>query len=424
MEHVEVAVIGGGPAGLAAGRELLDADVEHVVLERDRVGESWRGRWEAFCLVTPNWSVQLPGRPYDGPDPDGFMARDEVVEYLERYAKDLGANVREGVEVGSVESRPGGGFTLRTSAGDLRADAVVVATGAYQRPHRPPAAAALPDGLLQLDVDDYRNERQLPRGPVLVVGSGQSGCQIAEELHEAGREVFLACGKAPWAPRRLGGRDLIWWAAETGFLDMTVESLPTPGARLGGNVLVTGHGGGRDLNLRTLRDRGVILAGRFLGATGRRARFAPDLAETAAWGDERHGQFMGLVRRLVVERGLDLPEPHPPAPFDPQAPEEVDLAGFGAVLFAGGFRPDYGRLLPWPQAFDELGFPLHRDGESTVVPGLYFVGVHFLRKRQSATLVGMAEDAAVVAEGIAARLRSAASAQPTALRAALSKPTR
>jgi cation diffusion facilitator CzcD-associated flavoprotein CzcO len=405
MERVEVAVIGAGPAGLAAGRELLDAGVEHVVLERDRVGQTWRDRWDEFRLVTPNWATQLPGRPYDGPDPDGFMPRDEVVEYLERCAADLGAAVREGVEVGSLEARPGGGLTLRTSTGDMRADAVVVATGTYRRPHRPSAAAALPSGLLQLDVADYRNEGELPPGAVLVVGSGQSGCQLAEEVQDAGREVVLACGKAPWAPRRIDGRDLIWWAAEGGYLDATLESLPSPAARLVGNVLVTGHGGGRDLNLRTLRERGVTLAGHFIGATGRRARFAPDLGETAAWGDERYEQFMNLVRKVVAERGLDVAEPDPPAPFDPQAPEEVDLSGFGAVLFAGGFRPDYGALVPWSEAFDELGFPLQRDGESTVVPDLYYMGVHFMRKRQSATLVGMAEDAAVVTERIAAKLR-------------------
>jgi putative flavoprotein involved in K+ transport len=404
MEHVEVAVIGAGPAGLAAGRELLDAGVEHVVLERDRVGQTWRDRWDEFRLVTPNWATQLPGHSYDGPDPDGFMPRDEVVDYLERSAADLGTAVREGVEVASLEARPGGGLTAQTSTGGMRADAVVVATGSYRRPHRPPAAAALPPGLAQLDVADYRNEGELPRGRVLIVGSGQSGCQLAEELHDAGREVVLACGKAPWAPRRIDGRDLVWWAAESGFLDATLESLPSPAARLIGNVLVTGHDGGRDLNLRTLRERGVTLAGHFIGATGRRARFAPDLGETVAWGDERYEQFMNLVRKVVGVYGLDVTEPDPPAPFESQAPEEVDLSGFGAVLFAGGFRPDYGGLVPWPEAFDELGFPLQRDGESTVVPGLYFMGVHFMRKRQSATLIGMAEDAAVVTERIGAKL--------------------
>ena len=402
MEHVEVAVIGAGPAGLAVGRELLDAGVEHAVLERDRVGQTWRDRWDAFRLVTPNWATQLPGRCYDGPDPDGFMLRDEVVEYLERCAADLGDAVREGVEVDSLEAHPEG-LTLRTSTGDMRADAVVVATGTYRRPHRP-AAAGLPSDLFQLGVADYRNEGQLPAGAVLVVGSGQSGCQLAEELHDAGREVVVACGKAPWAPRRIDGRDLVWWAAESGYLDGTLESLPSPAARLIGNVLSTGHDGGRDLNLRTLRERGVILAGHFVGATGRRARFAADLGETVAWGDERYEQFMNLVRKVVADHGLDVAEPDPPFPFDPQAPEEVDLTGFGAVLFAGGFRPDYGGLVPWPEAFDELGFPLQRDGESSVVPDLYFMGVHFQRKRQSATLIGMAEDAAVVTERIAAKL--------------------
>ncbi|MGH3039446.1 MAG: NAD(P)-binding domain-containing protein [Gaiellaceae bacterium] len=408
MDHVDVAVIGGGPAGLAAGRELTRTGLEHLVLERARVGESWRGRWDSFRLVTPNWSTQLPGRGYDGSDPEGFMARDEVVAYLERYAGDLGARVREGVEVGSLESRRGGGFVLGTSSGDLRADAVVVATGTYRSSYRPAAAATLPVDLLQLDVGDYRNERALPPGRVLVVGSGQSGCQIAEELHDAGREVFLACGRAPWAPRRLGGRDLIWWAAETGFLDMSAESLPTPAARLGANVLATGHGGGRDLDLRTLRERGVTLTGHFLGAGNGRARFASDLAESVAWGDERYEQFMNLVRKLVAQRGLDLPEIVRPSPFDPTAPESIDLAGFGAVLFAGGFRPDYGSLLPWPEALDALGFPHQRNGASTVIPGLYFLGVHFMRKRKSATLVGMGEDATVVAGLIEARLRAAA----------------
>jgi putative flavoprotein involved in K+ transport len=399
MEHIAVAVVGGGQAGLATSFELTRRGIEHLVLERGLVGQTWRDRWDSFCLVTPNWSVQLPGYHYVGTDPDGFMPRDEIVAYLEQYAKVFGAPIREGVDVMSLDRKSP--FLLRTSAGDLRADTVVVASGAYQRPYRPAAADTLPGDLLQLDVTDFRNEQALPPGRVLIVGSGQSGCQIAEELHEAGREVFLACGRTPWAPRRLGGRDVFWWALETGFLDGTIESLPTPAARLVANIVTTGHGGGHDLHLRTLRALGIVLTGRFLGATDHTARFGPDLPDSVAWSDERYEQFMDLVCKLVAERGLEPLTIDRAEPFDGNAPDRLDLAGFGAVIFAGGFRPDYRTLLPWPEAFDDLGFPIQRDGASSVVPGLYFAGVHFLRKRKSSLLVGVGEDAAIVARQIA-----------------------
>jgi putative flavoprotein involved in K+ transport len=394
---VPVVVVGAGPAGLATSCELTKAGVEHVVLERGRIGQTWRDRWDSFCLVTPNWSVQLPDGHYAGPDPDGFMLRDEMVGFLERYATTTGAPVRENVDVSSIESLPGGGFALRTSDGDVHADAVVLSTGAFQRPHRPANAAGLPHDLLQINVDAYRNEAALPPGTVLVVGSGQSGCQIAEELHEAGRDVVVACGRAPWVPRRVGDRDFVWWLLESGFLDATVGSLPSPEARLFANVLSTGRGGGRDLHLRTLQSRGVVLAGHFLGSTGTHVRFAPDLADSVAWGDERYAQFRDLVREVVEKHGLDPPELEEAPPFAVEAPEELALSRLGAVIFAGGFRPDYASWLPWPAAFDELGFPIHDEGASTVVPGLYFVGVHFLRKRKSSTLIGMGEDAAIVA---------------------------
>jgi putative flavoprotein involved in K+ transport len=397
---IPVVVVGAGQAGLATSCELTKVGVEHVVLERGRVGQTWRDRWDSFCLVTPNWFVQLPDGHYDGPDPNGYMPRDEIVGFLERYAANVRAQVRENVEVTSIEAVDGG-FDMRTSDGDLRAGSIVLATGAYQRPHKP-AAGTLPSGLFQIDVNDYRNEQALPAGRVLVVGSGQSGCQIAEELHEAGRHVVLACGRAPWLPRRFGGRDLTWWAVETGFLEAPVESLPAPEARLFANVLATGRGGGHDLHLRTLQARGVVLAGHFLGAADGRVRFAPDLAESVAWGDERYGQFMDLVRALVAERGLDDFPIEDPEPFEADAPEELGLSDFGAVVFAGGFRPDYGSWLPWPEVFDAHGFPIHVDCGSTVVPGLYFVGVHFLRKRKSSLLGGVGEDAAMVAGRIAA----------------------
>jgi putative flavoprotein involved in K+ transport len=370
------------------------------VLERGQVGESWRGRWDSFCLVTPNWSVQLPGRPYDGDDPDGFMPRDEIVAYLERYAAGFEAPVREGVDIEALEIRDEG-LVLRSPDGDVPARSVVVATGTYRIPYRPAGADSLPASVLQLDAEGYRNPNELTDGGVLVVGSGQTGCQLAEELHDAGREVVLSCGRAPWLPRRFGGRDMVWWAGEVGFLDQTVDRLPTPEARLWANVLGTGHEGGHDLNLRTLRAAGVTLTGHFLSADGDRARFADDLGASVAWGDDRYRQFREMVRTTAADRGLEMPDLPDPEPFDPQAPDTIDIRAFGAVLFTGGFRPDYARWIRVPGAFDELGFPIQTNGESRVAPGLFFMGTHFLRTRRSSTLAGVGEDAAIVAGRIA-----------------------
>jgi glycine/D-amino acid oxidase-like deaminating enzyme len=398
-ESIEVVVVGAGQAGLATSHELRRAGVSHVVLEGGQIAETWRRRWDSFCLVTPNWTVQLPGGAYDGDEPDGYMPRDEIVSFFERYAAE--APVRAGVAVTSLSRAAGEGFVLETTAGEIRARSVVVATGAYQRPHRPEAARDLPEDLPLLDADDYRNERDLPDGSVLVVGSGQTGCQIAEELVEAGRSVFLSCGRAPWAPRRVGDHDLLWWMVETSFLDAPVETLPEPAARLTANVLASGKDGGHDLHLRTLRAAGVTLLGHLGGADGMRAHFAPDLHESIAWGDERYRQLRDLVHGLARERGLPVPGLPDPEPVDAEAPESVELARLGCVLFAGGFRPDYQNWVRVPGAFDELGFPRHADGMCLVAPGLFFVGVHFLRKRKSSLLYGVGEDAALVAGRIA-----------------------
>ncbi len=406
MERVDVLVVGGGSAGLAVSHELAGLGIGHVVLERGRIGQTWRDRWDSFCLVTPNWSVRLPGGEYAGDDPDGFMPRDEIVAHLERYAASSAAPVREGVAVRTIDRMPGG-FVARTSAGDVAATRVVLCTGAFQRAHRPAGSDSLPPDLPAIDVEDVRNEAALPPGPVLVVGSGQSGAQLAEELREAGRDVVLSCGKAPWAPRRFGGHDLVWWLEEAGFFAQTVSTLPSPAARLLSNPLATGHGGGHDLHYRTLRAKGVTLVGHFLGATGHEARFAPDLAESVAWGDGRYHDLMGMFVRLADERGLPRPEVAEPEPFDPIAPERVSLEGFGVVVFAGGFRPDFRAWLPWADAFDEMGFPIQVDGASTVVDGLFFVGTHFLRTRKSSILLGVGEDAAIVARTIAGQMAAA-----------------
>jgi putative flavoprotein involved in K+ transport len=401
-ELIPVVVVGGGQAGLSVSHELGARGVEHVVFERGRVGQAWRDRWESFCLVTPNWSVRLPGGEYVGADPDGFMPRDEIVRHVEAYAASFRAPVREGVAVTSLASAPGGGFALATSAGMVGAVSVVLASGAYQRPHRPAGADTLPAGILQIDAEGYRAESALPLGKVLVVGSGQTGCQLAEELCEAGRDVVLSCGRAPWSPRLIGGRDVIWWAVETGMFDETLADLPSPAARLIGNIQATGHGGGHDLHYRVLRQMGVRLVGHFLGARDGRARFAHDLADSVAFGDARYDDLRARITRLCKARGAAIPEMPDPPPFDATAPDTVDLAGFGAVIFTSGFRPDYASWVHLA-AFDADGFPIHHHGASTVVPGLYFCGAHYLRKRKSSLLIGVGEDATITATNIAKR---------------------
>jgi putative flavoprotein involved in K+ transport len=402
-ETSNIVIVGAGQAGLAVSRELTQRGVEHVVFERGRIGETWRGRWDSFCLVTPNWSVRLPGHPYDGSDPDGYMPRDEIVEYLERYALAVQAPIREGVDVRAISSHPSGGFLLYTSEGPILARQLVLCTGAYQRPHRPPGAAALPDDLYAIDVEDYHNPQALPAGRILIVGSGQSGCQIAEELHQAGREVVLACGRAPWSTRRISERDVVWWVVETGFWNAPLSSLTSPNARLIANILATGHDGGHDLHLRTLQAIGVRLVGHFLGVADRELCFATDLEETVAWGDQRYNEFAELVRKTAREKALPMPRIDSPPPFKNQIIESLPIGEFGSVVFAGGFRPDYVRWVDLPGAFDELGFPIQLDGASTVVPGLYFAGVHFMRKRQSSLLYGVGEDTAFVAGAVANR---------------------
>ena len=407
-ETIDVAVIGGGQAGLATSHELARAGIEHVVLERDRVGSSWAGLWESFQVNTPNWGLRLPGMAYDGDDPDGFMPRRDIVAYLERYAAGGAGEVRTGVEVGSLTAGDDG-FLLDTSLGPIEARSVVTCTGAYQRPFRPPGAEGLPVDLPTFDTRTYRTPEVLPDGLALVVGSGQSGCQIAEELCEAGREVVVSCGKASWAPRRIGGHDLLWWGLETGFLEGGIETLPSPAARLAANVTASGTMGGHDLHVRTLRDQGARIAGRFAGCDGRRIRFAGDLGESVAWSDERYLDFVRSVSELCAERGMIDPSLPAPEPFDEAgAVESLDVAGVGAVIFSGGFRPDY-RWVRFDGVCDEMGFPRQRDGASTIVPGLFFVGVHFLRKRKSSLLCGVGEDAAVVADGVASHLAGASS---------------
>ncbi len=400
MKQTDTIVIGAGQAGLAASFELTARGIDHVLLERHRIGEAWRRRWDSFCLVTPNWTVDLPGFPYDGDDPDGFMTRDQVVDYLVRYAASIKAPVLENTGVDGVRTLPDGGFEVLAAGETGMCRALILATGAYQKPHRPSAATTVPSDILQLDVLDYSRPNDLPEGDVVIVGNGQSGCQIAHELVRSGRDVTLACGRAPWVPRRVGDRDLAHWVLASGMLDVPASDIP-PEARLAANAIATGHQGGYDLNLRVLRKLGVTLTGRFSGVKGGQFRFANDLAESVAWSDAAQDNFRVGMAKLANAAGWPAPKFPDVGPFDPTQPDGCPTSEIGSVIYATGYRPEYQAWLPWQNAFDEQGFPCHRDGISTVVPGLFFLGVHLLRSRKSSLLAGVGEDAAIVADSIA-----------------------
>ena len=391
-------VLGAGQAGLAVSRGLRLAGLEHVVLESEDVGAAWRGRWDSFTLVTPNWTLDLPGHPYAGDDPEGHVPRDEIVAYLEGVATDAGP-VECGVTVEQIRPGTGSRFDLVTADGVRQADTVVVCTGAYRAPHRPAPATGFPDGLRVLASTEYRNPDQLPPGRVLLVGSGQTGVQLAEELLLAGRDPVLACGQAPWLPRRVDGLDIITWVARAGYYDRPVTALPSPQARLVANVQTTGARGGHDLHFRVLRELGVTLAGHLDRVDGSTARFAPDLGVSVAFGDARYDDVRSLLRERLGAESPELPDP--PAFDSSSAPEALDLRDFGAVILTAGYRPDHRRWVGFP-VFDELGFPVVGGDLRTAVPGLYFCGVHFLRTRGSSLLLGVGRDAETVVASIRA----------------------
>jgi len=404
MERVDTIVIGGGQAGLAASFFLTQNGREHLVLERGAVGETWRSqRWDGFYLNTPNWALQLPGAEYEGSDPHSFAPLADVIEYIEEYARSFVAPVREGCAVTRL-TRDGERYAAETGDDVLEAANVVVATGAFQQPRaRVPGAESAPVEL-QLTTSEYRRPEQLPEGAVLVVGGGQSGCQVADELLRAGRAVYRATGQCAWFPRRHRGHDYLHWALEVGLLDETVDSLPTPAARLACNPPISGNDGGHDCHPRWLAGRGAVVVGRFEGVDEGVAHFGAGVEATLGAGDEFAHTVLARVDAVIAERGLaaDEAEEHESGPAPIADTPELDLRekGITTILWASGFRPDY-RWIDVDVA-DEYGWPLQRRGVSEH-PGLYFVGVNWLHKRKSALFCGVGEDAEHVVSHLIAR---------------------
>jgi putative flavoprotein involved in K+ transport len=392
-------VVGGGPAGLAASAALSAREVEHVVLERGRAGESWRSqRWDSFRLNTPGWMNELLGEQAR----DAFATGAEVVQRLEKLAAD--APVRPGVEVTGL-APTGDGYALRTGGGGLRARTVVVATGDQNVPRVPALARLLPDRVAQYHTADYRGPAQLPAGAVLVVGSAQSGCQIAEDLLiSAGRRVVVATSPAGRFTWRHRGGDTIEWLVQAGFFDQRPQDLPDPSVMRAAQPIVAS--GGRSLSLQALARAGATLVGRPVAVDGERVTFDDGVPANIAAGDAFAARARGMIDDLIRRRGLDAPPYEPDdteGPVDLDPPRVLDLRDHdvGSVVWCTGFTGDFSFLDPG--LVDPGGQPRHRD-TAGAAPGVWYVGPKWLVRRSSGILLGFPRDAAEVGAAVAAHL--------------------
>ncbi len=412
MRRTEAVVIGGGQAGLAMSRCLAGGGVDHVVLERGRVAERWRSeRWDSLRLLTPNWQSRLPGLRYEGPDPDGYMRMPEVVDFLERYARSFAAPVEEGTTVLAVEP-VGAGYRVTTDRGGWEAPSVVVATGHCDTPFVPEFARRLPDDVVQVLPTRYRNPRQLPEGGVLVVGASASGVQLADEIHASGRPVTLAVGRHTRLPRVYRGRDILWWLDAMGILDESAgEVFDVAISRRQPSLQLVGRPDRATLDLPALQERGVRLVGRASGAAGDRVFFTDDLVAQTVAADARLARLVQRIDIFAARTGLDAEvgaaEPFRPFLWPAAAPSEILLRDddIRTVVWATGFR----RLYPWLKVpvLDTRG-EIRHEGGVTPAPGLYVIGLYFLRRRNSSFIDGVGRDAMDLTAHLTAYLRRAA----------------
>lgn len=407
-EHLDVVVIGAGQAGLSIGYYLSKLDREFVILEQaSAITPNWRKRWDSFTLVLPNWTYQIPDHAYNEDDPDGFMNRDDLVEHLEQFAASFDPEVRFGSKVTSIEKNPNGdNFAVTTNGSAILADNVVVAAGTFQEPRVPSFSKDLSEDFTQIHTNDYRNPESLPDGAVLVVGTGQSGCQIAEELYQSGRKVYLCVGGTPRIPRRYRGKDSIWWLGEMNFFDQTADSLATSKERFKPNPFVSGKDGGHSLNLHQFAKDGVVLLGHMKSAQGNVINLVPDLRENLAKVDEFVVDLKQNIDKFIIEQEIEAEEApsHPVMKdgYEAEIIDELDLKaeGIKTIIWATGYKFDFS-WVAFP-VLDQDGYPIQDRGISEY-PGLYFLGMHFMHKRKSGLLWGVGEYAAHIAKDIAAR---------------------
>lgn len=408
-QHYSVVIVGGGQAGLSMSYCLKERGEDHIVFEKNRIGYSWRSsRWDSFCLVTPNWQCTLPGYHYPGNDPHGFMQKDEIVKYIEDYAESFDPPLNEGVEVSRVrKSDSQDGFELTTSIGDYTADQVVIAAGSYHITKVPKMAERLPKNIVQLHSSEYKNPQLLPNKDVLVVGTGQSGCQIAEDLHLAGKKVHLCVGSAPRSPRMYRGKDAVDWLDQMGYYDLSIDEHPQKEkVRTNANHYLTGRDGGREIDLRKFAMEGMQLYGALKNISGGNLEFRDNLKQNLAKADAVAESIKKSIDGFIEKNQIQAPtEPAYEPVWEPE--EEVltlnyEKANIGAVVWCTGYQSDFSWIeIP---VFDGKGYPGHERGV-TGVRGLYFLGLPWLYTWGSGRFSGIARDASYLADYIMARKR-------------------
>jgi len=401
VEKIDTLVIGAGQAGVAMSEHLGNAGVPHLVLEKDRIAERWRsGRWDSLVANGPAWHDRFPGLEFSG-DPDAFIAKDQVADYFEVYARKIDAPIRCGVDVKEVRRNTGrSGFTVTTSQGLIEAERIVVATGPFQKPVIPPVVPA-EINILQIHSAQYRNPRQLPEGAVLVVGAGSSGVQIADELMGSGRKVYLSVGPHDRPPRAYRGRDFCWWLGVLGKWDMSV---PTPGTEHV-TIAVSGARGGQTIDFRRLAEQGMTLLGMTQSWDDGTLSFADDLGRNLANGDANYLSILDEADVYAAQNGLDLPEepaarkrfPDAPCITHPIRALDPGKENISTIIWATGFAVDYSWIKV--DGFDDKGRPIHQRGVC-VVPGIYFLGLPWQSRRGSSFIWGVWHDAKHVAEQI------------------------
>jgi len=401
MSFATTVIIGAGQSGLAMSKHLTERSVDHVVLERGEVANSWRTeRWDSLRLLTPNWQSRLPGYAYDGDDPDGFMTMREVARYLQRYAGLSSAPIITGTRVKRVRPRDGG-YEIATSQGPWRCRALVIASGACNIATIPSLSAGLPHGVTSLTPLQYRNPGLLPDGGVMVVGASASGVQLAREIHAAGRRVVLSAGEHIRMPRMYRGRDIQWWMDATGVMDVRCDAVEDiERARRLPSLQLVGTPERVTVDFNSLREAGVEIVGRLVGLRDGKAQFSGSLANHCALADLKMNRLLAGIDEWVRANSLadrfPAPERYKPTDIgsDPKLDLDLSDGGIRTVIWATGYRPDYSWLDV--DVLDRKGRIRH-DGGVVPAPGMYVLGLPFMRRRKSSFIDGAGDDAADLA---------------------------